>query len=115
MYRQTVVALPAAVTEDEDVREWLEENAERWSHALDLEVLHIDPRTNLIGHDIDLVTVDDGQVNVQYTVEYYIYYGCRDIDGGGYDHRDISGEVVNGTIVFQTFEQPEPLAPDEEL
>lgn len=59
--------------------------------------------------------MENGQISVQYTVEYDLYYGWKDIDGAGEDCRDIDGEVVDGRIVFTTFVQPESLAPDEEL
>lgn len=115
MYRKSTVALPRFVSSDQGVKEWLEANPERWTEPLDLEVHQIEPRANLVDYEIDQIDVDGGEVFVQYTVEYNIYYGCKDIDGAGEDERNIVGKVVEGEVIFHTFVQPEPLAPDEEL
>lgn len=115
MYRETVVPLPSLIMEDEDVKAWLEDNYDLWSAAIDRTVHHIDPRAEYLDYSIEQIDVENGQISIQYAVEYDLYYGCKDVDGAGEDCREIDGEVADGTVVFSTFVQPEPLAPDEEL
>lgn len=115
MYRQTAIDLPDEVQSEDQVREWLAGELGSWSDALDLEVWQIDPRANYVGHDILQIDVQDGAVHVHYTVDYYVYFGCRDIDGGDEEHREITGTLEDGKIVFQTYVQPDPLAPSDEL
>ncbi|OFU98045.1 MULTISPECIES: hypothetical protein [Stenotrophomonas] len=115
MYRATSVVIPAGITTDDQVREWLAENVEDWEAALDLEVEYVDDRAVYQWHQIDDIDVVGGQVRVQYTVEYDAYYGCKDMDSSGEDERDITGQWRDGEVVFQTFVQPERSVPDDEL
>ena len=114
MYRSTVVDLPPEVRTDEALKQWLENGPEAWRGALDLEVNYLDPIASLMRHKVDQISVSEGSVDVQYTVDYFVYSGCRDIDGSGQDCREISGEVAGGKVIFQTFVQPERMAPNEE-
>lgn len=115
LHRDTVVALPKLVREDEDVHAWLQDNHDLWVEAIDKDVWQLDCRANYMGHQIDQIAVADGEVHVDYTVEYEIYYGCSDQDGSGWDQRDIRGKVVDGKLLFKTFQQPDPLSTCEEL
>lgn len=115
MYRYTVRDLPAHVRSDEEVRDWLGEEPDAWREALDLEVWQLDPRNNYVHHEVLQIDVQDGRISVQYDVDFYAYFGCRDIDGSGQDQREIRGRVDNGRVVFETYVQPDQLAPDEEL
>lgn len=115
MYRNTTVPLPRLVRSDDDVQDWLSDNTEAWETALDRDVHYIDGRANYVSHAISRIDVTDGKVHVEYEVEYYMYYGCRDLNDAGIDEREISGDVRNGQIHFVTFVQPDEQAPNEEL
>jgi len=115
MYRTTVVTLPSAVGSDGAVHEWLVCNETEWREALDLEVDYLDDRATYMWHTVNDVTVENGQVTVYYTVEYDAYYGCRDMDFSDEDERVVVGRVANGAVVFQTYVQPQQMAPDEEF
>lgn len=115
MYRKTTVDLPVFVREDEDVKEWLQDNPDRWREAVDEDVWQLDPRATYLEHEIEQIDVADGEILVQYTVEYDLYYGCRDINASGTDSREIVGKVIDGRVIFQTFEQPDPQARVDEI
>jgi hypothetical protein len=59
MYRETVINLPAQVRGDEEIREWLEEEAEVWRAALDLDVWQLDPRAYYVSHDVLQIDVQE--------------------------------------------------------
>ncbi len=115
MYRKTPVSLPPSIRTDQGIAAWLAANPDEWEEALDLEVGYVDDRATYEGHQIDDIRVSDGHVFIQYTVEYDAYYGCKDMDSAGEDERDISGDLVDGTLIFETFVPPARQAPDDEL
>jgi hypothetical protein len=118
--RITVVEVPDLVCTDDaerdrEIEEWLLANKEKWSHALDLETHYIDPRAAHAGDEIEDIDVVAGDITVNYTVSYSIYYGCDDMDVDEDDQRVIGGEYSDGKITFETPPPPEPRYPNEEL
>ncbi len=115
MYKKTAITLPAGVRDDEEIGDWLAENPDHWRHVLDLDVDYIDDRAVYLWHNIDDITVHKGRVSVRYTVEWDAHYGCDDMNTGGGDERETFGDLADGIVGFETFEQPKPSAPNEEL
>lgn len=115
MYRPTLVSLPIAIRTDEEVRQWLEGNPEDWESALDLDVHYIDPRATCDDHEICDIDVTDGQIEVEYRVDYSSYAGCRDITEDDSENRTLKGQVVGAQIKFLTLIADDGMSPSDEL
>lgn len=120
MNKITVVELPALVSTDDvekdaEIRNWLLANKEKWSDALDLDTSYINARASHAGDEIEDIDVVAGDVRVDYSVRYYIYNGCSDMDEDDEDQRVIGGKFSNGKITFETPPPPAPRYPNEEL
>jgi len=115
VYRKTSVTLPIAIRTDEEVRQWLEGNPEDWEGALDLDVSYIDPRATCDDHEICDIDVTDGQIEVEYRVDYSSYAGCRDITEDDSEKRRVKGQVMGAEITFETLVPDDGMSPSDEL
>src|SRR5471032_2188403 len=89
---ETHVSIPAPDLSDDDnevdlieyVGEHLGNDSDGWNEfirALDVAPDHDDSRVSLAGVEITDVSVDGDSVTITYDVEFFAYYGCRDVDG----------------------------------
>lgn len=120
MNKITVVELPELVSTDDaerdaEIRSWLLANKEKWADALDRDTSYINARASHMGDEIDEIEVVDGDIKVDYSVRYYIYNGCANMDEDDEDERVIGGKFSDGKISFETPPPPAPRYPNEEL
>ena len=109
-----VIQLPRNLPDDM-VEDFLREKIEDLYPAMDLEVQDLDDRATLDNVEIEAVTIDGGQVTVDYRVDYSAYYGCRDLNYGDDDDRSIEGRRTGDRIEFDEFVAPERRSTHDEF
>jgi len=87
------------------------------SAALDLEVDDHDDRAVLDDVEVSGVEIsEDGRtITIEYTVTFSAHHGCRDMNYTDMEDREIEGSREGCFWVFDEFQAPERLSPNEEL
>ncbi len=119
------VSIPAPDSIDDEVDlveyvcEHLGNDSDGWNEllrALDVAPDHDDSRVSFAGVEITDVTVNGNAVTIVYDVEFFAYYGCRDVDGSYVNDALVADGIVrDGMWVFPVHQYPERQAPNEEL
>lgn len=121
------VSIPAPDLSDEDadvdlieyVTDHLGNDSDGWSElirALDVEPDHDDGRVHLSGVEITDASVDGNSVAITYDVEFFAYYGCRDVNGSSInDGLIVDGIVRDGRWVFPVHQYAERQSPSPRL
>lgn len=111
-----LIDIPSHVDDDEKLAEWVRENPDIFSEAMDLNAFRIDERATVHEVKITDVEVDKKTIAIHYEYDFSAYYGCRDINHAGTSDEDvIVGARQGNTLSFDKFKPPEPRSTFEEF
>lgn len=111
-----LIDIPSYIEDEEELAEWVRDNPDLFSGAMDLDASQIDDRATV--HDVTItdVEVDKESVAIHYEYDFSAYYGCRDMNYAGTSDEDVIVGVRNGsTLEFEKFIPPERRSTDEEF
>lgn len=120
MPRTTILTLPEHLAGPNpalaaELAQYLSQEHHLLEEALDLDVYYIDGRAEYMDHTVDHVAVDGGEVRIDYTVFYFVYFGCDDMNQDDDEDRQITGTWEGNKIEFLTPDAPPERYPSEEL
>jgi hypothetical protein len=111
-----LIDIPGHIDNDEELAEWVRDNPDLFSDAMDLDASQIDDRATVHRVTITDVEVDAKNVTIDYEYEFSAYYGCRDMNYAGTSDGDtIVGVRHANTMEFDKFTPPERRSTDEEF
>lgn len=99
----------------EALAKYLKENSDEIEEVLDLDVYYIDNRAEYKDHTVDDVIVDGADIQIDYFVFYFIYFGCDDQNVEDEEGRQIFGKWQGTTVTFDMPAPPPERYPSEEL
>jgi hypothetical protein len=116
MENYVAIPIPDSTEDDEpDYLEYIKGFHEELTPALDLKVDDGDCRTQYMDHQFTDVTVQGGQITVDYEITTDTYYGCKDIDRMGTLWRAITGQSNGTHWIFPHYTYAEPRSTFEEF
>lgn len=111
-----LIEVPPHIVNDEKLEDWLMDNTDLFSGALEIDTSHLDDRATVDDVRITEINVDKQTVVIRYEYDYSVFYGCRDMDGGDTeDDLVIVGNRQGNTITFETFKPRERRSTYDEL
>lgn len=88
------------IDKDAALQEWLHDNEKLIERALELDVSYVDPRAQETGWSIGDISVVGDNVQVDYVVDYEIYFGCDSINKKGeVDRSSASSKAISSTLL----------------
>ena len=106
------IEVPDDLDEDE-LEDYFHQIKEELYPALDLELE--DDRAQVDDVDFEAVVVTDDSVQIEYTVQYSAYYGCKDMDYADDDQRTVFGTRNGRIFEFDKFIPPPRRSTADEL
>lgn len=73
---------------------------------MDLIVDDHDDRAIIYNVVITEIQLSDGDIDIEYDVEFSAYYGCRDQNYADSDSRTINGDRTQAELIFKKFFAP---------
>ncbi len=114
--RKLLIDIPDHIEDDGELAEWVRDNPDLFSSAMDLDASQIDDRATVHEVTITDVEIDEESIVIHYEYEFSAYYGCRDMNYEGVsDEEVIVGARQGNTIEFQKFTPPERRSTYEEF
>jgi len=111
-----LIDIPSYIKDDEKLADWVCENPDLFSEAMDLDASQLDDRATVHEVTITDVEVDEETVAIHYEYDFSAYYGCRDLNYAGTSDEDvIVGARQGNTLTFERFIPPVRRSTDEEF
>lgn len=111
-----LIDIPSHIEDDEELADWVRENPDLFSAAMDLDASRLDDRATAHEVTITDVEVDDETVAIHYEYDFSAYYGCSNMNYAGTSDEDvIIGMRQGNTLAFDKFIPPERRSTDEEF
>lgn len=111
-----LIHIPSHIEDDEELAEWVRDNPDLFSGAMDLDVSQFNDRATVQDVTITEVEIDEESVAINYEYNFSAYYGCRDMNHDGTSDEDVIVGVKNGaTLEFEKFIPPERRSTNEEF
>lgn len=111
-----LIDIPSHIEDDEGLAEWVRNNPDLFSSAMDLDASQFDDRATVHEVTITEVEIDDESVAIHYEYEFSAYYGCRDMNHEGTSDEDVIVGTRQGNMIeFEKFTPPERRSTYEEF
>ena len=100
----------------EAIKDYLNDNPDLISEAIDMDVEHVDERATVNNLEITEVSFgSDNSVEISYEFDWEYYHGCKDQRGAGHVEGALIGKYVDGSLEFRALERPEPRSTVDEF